>query len=288
MSETNNIHPITDLLSYSTACPKSKTIIIQNIDLRSCSTACPMCKTELIHPITDLLSCSTACPKSKTILIQNIDLLSCSTACPMCKTELFHQNTGPLSYSVQKTSMPLMLVHLSESGLFYLYYIYLSTFFPMSTLSSSMLMFPLQTGIRVVLQLLSVLKLYVFLNALMTLPPFSGEWVKNCCVFLILSYIIFLGPDFCICELRLHVYEMSGCNALYYTSTAHFFLPCFRSSCSVFIFTNSYFALCKPCWWWKFTALPLCLRPTLHCVKAEHLEQRQLSPLCCICRQHGS
>ena len=93
---------------------------------------------------------------------------------------LDHQNTGPLSCSV-----PLMLVHVSDlSGSSLLPLLHMLVHFLSNVNSVFKLMFPMQTGIGVVLQLLSVLKLCIFFNALKTLLPFSAERVKYCCAFL--------------------------------------------------------------------------------------------------------
>ena len=93
-----------------------------------------------IHPNTDLLSCSTACPMCKTNHMQlNIDLLSCSTACPMCKTKLIHHWTTriPAHCRVQ-SHLCWYMCPIWADHLFYLYYICLSTSFPMSIVSSNL------------------------------------------------------------------------------------------------------------------------------------------------------
>jgi hypothetical protein len=49
------------------------------------------------------------------------------------------------------------------------------------------------------------IELMLFFNALMISQPFRGGWVEDCCVLLVLCYIIFLGADFHICAPQLHV-----------------------------------------------------------------------------------
>ena len=165
--------------------------------------------------------------------------------CPMCRMKPISQNTVLLLCSV-KISMPLrlMLVHVynlvkflyliscilasilwynlfipflgaslaagfCQQTILYLYYVSLSTLFPVSMLSLNMHMSPQKTS--VVLLFLSILKYCVFFNVLMISQPFSGGQVEDCYMLLILCYIIFLGVDFPFCPPQLHVREVSGC-----------------------------------------------------------------------------
>ena len=77
------------------------------------------------------------------------------------------------------------------------------------------------------------------------------------------------------------------CSNVLHTSThtpcISFFLSYLESSFS-FIFTDSYLALQKPCWWWWQIMSPLQFCFALHCIKAEYPEGSELFMLCCLCR----